>query len=265
MTLAGQIVEGLAPLVDLVYPPRCPLCGEAIARQSGLCAACWAELVIPGEPACALCQRPFGGAAAEAGAICAPCMADPPRHDGIAAGTLYNDGSRRLALAFKHGRRIALAPMLARLIAARLPVLEGEWLVVPVPLHRWRLWSRGFNQAALLAAELAKRDGLTLLVDAIVRRKHTPMLGGLGRKARARALSGALAVNPRRRERLQGARILLVDDVLTSGATSDACARALKRAGAEKVVVACFARVLDEALDAAAANETPGAETPGAT
>jgi len=275
VTLAAQISEGLAPLVDLIYPPRCPLCGEAIARQSGLCGACWAELVIPGEPACALCQRPFGGAAAEPGAICAPCMADPPRHDGIAAGTLYNGGSRRLTLAFKHGRRLALAPMLARLIAARLPVLEGEWLVVPVPLHRWRLWSRGFNQAALLAAELAKRDGLTLLVDAIVRRKHTPMLGGLGRKARARALSGALAVSPRRRERLRGAKVLLVDDVLTSGATTDACTRALKRAGADKVVVACFARVLDEALDGALAaggaietggtNETPGAEAPGAT
>ena len=268
--LAAQITEGLAPLVDLVYPPRCPLCGAAIARQSGLCGACWAELVIPGEPACARCQRPFGGAAVAAGAICAPCLATPPRHDGIAAGTLYNDGSRRLALAFKHGRRIALAPMLARLIVARLPMLEGEWLVVPVPLHRWRLWSRGFNQAALLAAELAKRDGLTLLVDALVRRKHTSMLGGLGRKARARALAGALAVNPRRRERLRGAQVLLVDDVLTSGATSEACTRALKRAGAEKVVIACFARVLDEALDAGlrdggATNETPEAEAPGAT
>ena len=263
MTVAAQIGEGLAPLVDLVYPPRCPLCGDAIARQAGLCAACWSELAIPGEPACTLCQRPFGGAAVERGAICAPCLATPPRHDGIAAGTLYTDGSRKLVLAFKHGRRIALAPMLARLIAARLPLLEGPWLVVPVPLHRWRLWRRGFNQAALLARELARHPNCTLLVDGLVRRKQTPMLGGLGRKARARALSGALAVSPRRKEALRGANVILVDDVLTSGATSDACTRVLKRAGANKVIVACFSRVLDEALDAT--NETPGTEVPGAT
>ena len=179
---------------------------------------------------------------------CAPCMAAPPRHDGIAAGTLYNDTSRRLVLAFKHGKRIALAPMLARLIAARLPALEGEWLLVPVPLHRARLWRRGFNQAVLLARDLAKQTEGEALVDGLVRRKPTPILGGLGRKARARALAGAIAVNPARRERLKGAQVLLVDDVLTSGATSEACVSALKRAGASKVVIACFARVLDEAL-----------------
>jgi predicted amidophosphoribosyltransferase len=115
-----------------------------------------------------------------------------------------------------------------------------------VPLHRWRLWRRGFNQAALLAQEIAKLAGATMMVDGLERRKQTPSLGGLGRKARARALSGAIAVNPRRKAGLAGAKIILVDDVLTSGATSAACVSALKRAGAEKVVVACFARVLDE-------------------
>jgi ComF family protein len=244
MTLA----EAFAPLVDLVYPPRCPACGEAIAAQDGLCSDCWAELKIPGEPACARCQRPFAGAAAAAGAVCAPCLAEPPRHDGIAAATLYNDASRQLVLKFKRGRRIALAPMLARLIAAQLPPLDGEWLVVPVPLHPLRLWQRGFNQSALLAREIARLRGARLLVDGLVRRKRTPVLGGLGRLARARALSGAIAVHPRRRPLLYRARVVLVDDVMTSGATSDACVGALKRAGADKVVVACFARVLDEAL-----------------
>ena len=137
----------------------------------------------------------------------------------------------------------------AGLVAARLPPLEGEWLAVPVPLHRRRLWQRGFNQSALLAIELSKRSGAGVLVDGLVRRKPTPTLGGLGRKARARALVGAIAVNPRRAPELKGAQVLLVDDVMTSGATSDACVSALKRAGAERVVVACFARVLDEALD----------------
>lgn len=243
-----KLAEAFAPLVDLVYPPRCPACGEGIAAQDGLCATCWGELVFPGEPACALCQRPFGAATVAEGAVCAPCLADPPRHDGIAAGALYNDASRKLVLAFKHGKRIALAPMLARMAAARLPELEGEWLVVPVPLHPWRLWRRGFNQSALLAREIARLRGREVAVDALVRRKPTPTLGGLGRAARSRVLSGAIAVNPRRAATIEDASIVLVDDVMTSGATSDACVRALKRAGAERVIVACFARVLDEAL-----------------
>jgi ComF family protein len=258
-----MIREGLAPLIDLVYPPRCPLCGAATGAQAGLCGECWSELRIPGEPACATCQRPFASAYASLGAICGPCLADPPRHDGIAAGTLYGDGSRKLVLALKHGRRIALAPMLARLIAARLPALEGDWLVIPVPLHRWRLWSRGFNQAALLARELAKQTGTSLLVDGLVRMKRTPMLGGLGRKARSRALAGALAVNRARIPLIKGAQVILVDDVLTSGATSEACVRTLKRAGAAKVMVACFARVLAETEGVEPTNETPGARTPG--
>lgn len=242
-----RVPRTLAPLADLLFPPRCPLCGEALAAQDGLCAACWSDLAIPGDPACSACQRPFPEGTA-AGTLCAPCLAQPPRHAGIAAGTLYNDASRRLILAFKHGHRIALAPLLARLILARLPDLEGDWLVVPVPLHRWRLWQRGFNQAALLAGEIGTARAMPVCVDGLLRRKRTPSLGGLGRKARARAISGAIAGNPRRAETLRGRKVLLVDDVLTSGATSDACVRALQRAGVAEVRIACFARVLDEAL-----------------
>ena len=240
--------ESFAPLIDLVYPPRCPACGEAIASQHGLCVACWDDLVIPSDPACRLCQRPFGSDSLMAEAICAPCMASPPTHDGIAAGTLYNGTSRKLVLAFKHGRRIAMAPMLARLIAARLPEPDGKRLIVPVPLHRWRLWRRGYNQAALLARELARMGHGELLVDGLRRTKATPSLGGMGAKARARALSGAINVMPRRASRIAGQHIILVDDVLTSGATSGACVRALKQAGATKVTVACFARVLENAV-----------------
>lgn len=237
----------LSPVIDLVFPPRCPLCGEGLSTQGGLCAGCWSELVIPGEPACTLCQRPFPDSIA-AGSVCAPCMAEAPRHDGIFAATLYNDASRRLVLSFKHGGRISLAVMMSRLMIGRLGHVGPDWLVVPVPLHRWRLWRRGFNQAALLARMIARERNAVLLVDGLERIKPTPALGGLGRKARARALSGAIAVSERAKGRLEGADILLVDDVLTSGATSKACISALKRAGARKVVIACFARVLDEAL-----------------
>jgi len=260
MGLAAILRESLAPAVDLVFPPRCPLCGEGIEAQSGLCAACWATLVIPSEPSCTACQRPFSGHL-DAGAICAPCMANPPRHDGIASATLYNDASRRLILAFKHGRRIALAPMLARLIAARLPPIDESWLVVPVPLHRWRLWRRGYNQAVLLARELALATGASLAVDALKRTRATPALGGLGKRARRRALAGAIRVDSRQASALVGRKVVLVDDVLTSGATSNACIALLKRAGADKVVVACFARVIDAAGttgNSGATNETPG-------
>lgn len=240
-----SLKQALGPAIDLLFPPRCPLCGEGLSAQLGLCAACWTALAIPGEPACSLCQRPFSDGVA-AGSVCAPCLQQPPRHDGIAAGTLYNDASRRLVLSFKHGRRIALAPLMAQMIASRLPELAGEWAIVPVPLHRWRLWKRGFNQAAVLGRQIARAKNLTLIVDGLVRLKATPSLGGLGQKARARALSGAIAVNPKQIPRLAGAQVILIDDVLTSGATSAACVSALKRAGAAKVIVACFARVLHE-------------------
>jgi ComF family protein len=134
------------------------------------------------------------------------------------------------------------------MMAARLSPVEGDWLIIPVPLHPRRLWSRGFNQSVLLAREIAKTREARMLVDGLVRRKNSASLGGLGRKARSRELSGAIAPHPARTGQLRGRNIILVDDVLTSGATSNACVAALKRAGADKVIIACFARVLDEAL-----------------
>lgn len=266
-----MLARAFAPLVDLVYPPRCPLCGTGIAAQDGLCGTCWARLVIPGEPACASCARPFPPRVEGAAAQCAVCLADPPRHAGIAAATLYNAASRDLVLSFKHGRRIALARLLGRLMAVKLPdASEDRPLIVPVPLHRWRLWRRGFNQAALLAQELARMGKGEVCVDALMRRKATPMLGGMRRQARQRALNGAIAVRPQRASRINGRPVILVDDVLTSGATTTACTVALLKAGAASVQISCFARVLDEAVADSGngegrwpENATPGAIDPG--
>lgn len=248
MTVKHRLAEIVKPAVDLIYPPRCPICGDAIAEQKGVCAPCWADFVIPGEPACFSCQRPLSSESVGNRAQCAPCLQFLPLHDGIAAGTLYNDASRKLILAYKHGRRIALAPMLARLMVARLPKLEGNWIVVPVPLHRSRLWYRGFNQAALLAEHVSKNIGQELVVDGLHRKKRTQPLGGLGQKARERTLAGSIQIHSRRLQKLEGARVILVDDVLTSGATTNACVKVLKKAGAAEVLINCFARVSQESM-----------------
>lgn len=240
----------LTPVIDFVFPPRCPVCRAPVIEHGGMCVECWGKLKVPTGTCCSKCQRPLGeGSGATADLVCAPCMAEPPRHAGIAAATLYNDTARALVLALKHGRRIGLAPMMARMIAPRLPVLEGEWLLIPVPLHRWRILKRGYNQSALLASELSRRIGQRLLVDGLVRSKSTPSLGRLNKNARARVLSGAIAPHPRRMGVLKGANVVLVDDVMTSGATSNACIIALRKAGVAQVRLACFARVLEEALD----------------
>lgn len=215
-SIARMVIrDAFAPLVDLIYPPRCPLCGDAIAAQRGLCTQCWSTLEVPQTDA----------------------------EDGVTAATFYNDSARQLVLNFKHGRKISLAAMMSRQIAARLPDLAGEWLAVPVPLHRTRLWQRGYNQSALIARELSKVRDLTLIVDALERSRRTPSLGGLGRSERAKVLHGAIVANRARRDRLRGAQVVLVDDVLTSGATSGACKAALHEAGVRRVHVACFSRV----------------------
>lgn len=154
--------------------------------------------------------------------------------------------SRKLVLAYKHGRRIALSRLLARLIAARMPLTDSgsaPLLLVPVPLHRWRLWQRGFNQAALLARELERFGKGQAEVAALVRHKRTPNLGGLGRDERERVLRDAIRLDPAYAWKLKGRHVVLVDDVLTSGATSRACIAAMGQAQPASIALACFAQV----------------------
>ncbi|MXO85269.1 ComF family protein [Altererythrobacter aurantiacus] len=236
------MVRGIAPIVDFVYPPRCPACGRATGAQTGLCTTCWSELAVPGHPLCTLCSIPLFSDDAYEEAICSQCVEAPPLHDGIFAATIYDDVSRKLILAFKHGRKIALARLLARLVVARLPKDDVARIVIPVPLHRWRLWQRGYNQAALLAQEISLAGHGSCMVDGLIRTRSTPPLGNLPGTQRRDLLAGNIRVKPARRSRIENADVLLVDDVVTTGATNGECVRVLKEAGAKSVIVGCVAR-----------------------
>jgi ComF family protein len=232
---------GLSRIVGFALPPRCPGCGVVVGADHSFCLDCWRQLDFLGGPACACCGVPLE-LALHPDTRCGTCLADPPI-------------ARALALKLKHGGRIGTAVTMARLMARAIGPIAADTLVVPVPLHRGRLWRRGYNQSALIARALVRQAGGTLCVDLLRRTKATPLLRGLGRGARARAVAGAFGLSPAAKARVKGASILLVDDVFTTGATARACARALARAGAAEIVVACWARVLadrDEPADVTA-------------
>lgn len=204
------------------------------------CPACWASLHFLGPPWCAACHMPFAYDRGE-DTRCGDCLADPPRHAGVDAAVAYGPVARTVALRLKYGGRAAFASTAARLMARHLPA-DAD-LIVPVPLHRWRLWSRGFNQAGLIAGSLSRMSGIVSDPSALVRRRATPVLRGLGAAGRRKAVRGAFVVTDR--ARIVGKRIVLIDDVHTSGATADACTAAMLRAGAARVSILCWARVLD--------------------
>jgi ComF family protein len=238
---------------DFALPPRCPACGVITADPHRFCLACWGGLRFLGDPCCARCGLPFEHGS-DSGAECGRCLADPPRFDRLRAAVAYGEIARRVALKLKYSGRPAVAETLGRLMQRQLDAKEnfgdGEApLLVPVPLHRWRIWKRGYNQSALIAGVLARRTGLPLAAALLRRTRATPPLRGLGRRDRALAVRAAFAVAAEDRPRLRGRTIVLVDDVFTSGATAAACASALKRAGAARVEVLCWARVIASDAD----------------
>jgi ComF family protein len=233
-------------------PPRCPGCGLIVDGDHRFCVRCWQTLIFLGPPACRVCALPLPHDVGEA-AMCGACHADPPAFDRAQAAVAYGEVARTVALRLKYGGRPGVARTMARYMARLVRDAPPDMLVAAVPLHRWRLWSRGYNQALLIARDVAGRVGLECCPDLLIRTRATPILRGLGRKARARVVAGAFAVPAAHRATVKGRGILLVDDVFTSGATAQACARALKRAGAAEVRLLCWARVLrDEAAPGAA-------------
>ena len=232
-------------MLDCVYPPLCVLCREPVGDPGSLCPACWGTLHFIDGPVCAACGLPFEFDAGP-DTLCATCLAEPPIFDGARAILAYDDLSKKPVLALKHGDRLDLVPGFGRwLERCGGPYLQRAQLIVPVPLHRWRLWKRRYNQAAELARALSQQSSLPTAATVLIRRKSTPSQGAMpSADARRRNVRGAFAVPAGKRADVAGRHILLVDDVLTTGATANACARALKRAGAASVVVLALARVV---------------------
>ncbi len=240
---AAALRASLGLAVDLALPQLCPACREPVG-DAGLCAACWSKLSFIAPPYCERLGIPFpfdGGA----GLLSMEAIADPPAYNRARAAVRYDEVARALVHALKYGDRLDLAPTMGRWMAnAGRQLLADTDAIVPVPLHWRRQWARRFNQSALLAEVISKTSGRPVAHAALKRVKSTPQQVGLAKADRALNVQGAFRVPTEGKAEVAGRKLLLVDDVLTSGATVGACARALLRAGAATVDVLVFARVV---------------------
>ena len=230
--------------LNVALPPLCPAC-RGLVGENGLCANCWGKLSFIAPPYCERLGIPFAYDPGP-GVLSMQALADPPAYQRARAAVCYDDIARTLVHALKYGDRIELAPLMGRWIArAGHELLSNADALVPVPLHWRRLWMRRFNQSMLLAKAISYTSGVPIAETALKRVKATVQQIGLSKSERAQNVQGAFRVPPESKVTVKGRRLILVDDVLTSGATSDACARALLRAGAANVDVLVFARVVD--------------------
>ena len=241
LAAAARTLFGLT--LGMALPPLCAACREPVGSE-GLCAACWSKLSFIAPPYCERLGIPFPFDPGP-GVLSMEAIADPPAYDRARAAVRFDEIARTLVHALKYGDRLDLAPIMGRWMANAGRELTREAdLLVPVPLHWRRQWARRFNQSALLAEVVGKANGLRVSHGALKRIKATAQQVGLGRSERALNVQGAFGVRAGARSELAGRRLVLVDDVLTTGATIEACTRALMRAGAAGVDVLVFARVV---------------------
>jgi ComF family protein len=222
-------------VLDFALPPRCAGCGTIVGEIHSFCPDCWKRIEFLGDSGCVTCGMPLQ---ATDSAQCGACLARPPRIQRTRAAVAYDELSRGLAIRLKYGRKVAMARYMAPLVADA----GGERILVPVPLHRTRLWMRGFNQSALVARELSRRLHIATDVLALRRVRRTPPLKGMSPLQRRKTVAGAFKVFDK--SAVAGKTVILVDDVLTTGSTAEACARTLKRAGAARVELVSWAHVV---------------------
>ncbi len=234
--------------LGLIYPPQCVMCDAIVDESFQLCGACWRATPFISGLVCDTCGTPLPGDDAGHAETCDDCLAIARPWDRGRAALLYRDGAKRLVLSLKHGDRQDLAhPAAGWMAAAAKPILEPDMLIVPIPLHWLRLLRRRYNQAALLANRLGKTLLLQVAPDALIRNKSTQVQDSMTRDDRFRNVSGAFAPHPKRGALLKGRSVLLVDDVMTSGATFAAATETCHAAGASRVSVLSLARVAKDA------------------
>jgi ComF family protein len=231
-------------ILDALLPPQCLCCGDMVDRQGNLCAPCWSKMRFLETPCCHACGFPFPHDEGE-NALCAACSRQRPDYNRARAVLAYDDHSRALLLRLKHGDRLDGVPAFGQWLArAGAEFWADADLLLPVPLHRWRLLRRRYNQAALLSSALSRHSGVPSHPDLLQRRRATPSQGGRSRAGRARNVQGAFIVREADKARLRNLHVVLIDDVYTTGATVSACARILRRQGAARIDVLTLARVL---------------------
>jgi ComF family protein len=243
--LKGLFEKGLRRLADLIIPPQCLICRERVLEPGSLCSSCWQKLVFIEEPCCDKLGIPFAYDQGE-GAVSAAAEAAPPPWNRARAAVAFNDSARDLIHALKYRDRHEACLVMARLMArAARPLLSGAHAIVPVPLHRRRLWRRRYNQSALLGQNLTLLTGCRFAPELLIRSRSTRQQVGLDHDERRKNVRRAFTVPAHMSPYVVGQNLLLVDDVLTTGATASAATEALKRAGARRVDVLTFALVLE--------------------
>lgn len=243
-TISRRLKTLASATLDILYPPACAGCGLLLGSGASLCGHCWSRLALIERPYCEVLGTPFSHDLGP-GILSADAIANPPPFDRLRSVALYDDLARILVHSLKYRDRTDLAPMMAHwMLRAGDGSVQAADLIVPVPLHRFRLIWRKFNQASELARALGKLSGKPVLIDAVRRTKRTRRQAGLNPRAREANVRGAFSVTDSGRAALHGRRVVLVDDVYTTGATIAAVTRTLKRAGVADVTVLTFARAL---------------------
>lgn len=236
----------LTNLIDIILPPRCVFTGDHVDAQGTISPQIWASLNFLSDPLCRCCGFPFEFKVASGEeALCAACLKEKPVFTMARSALAYDEASKDFVLGFKHGDRMeAAVPMMPWLKMAGKDFWEQADVIVPVPLHRWRLLRRRYNQAAVMASYLGKSVSKTVCLDGLIRVRATPTQGHLKAKEREKNVRRAFAVNPCRSHMLKGKNIVLIDDVLTTGSTVTECAKELLNAGGSNVYVLTLARVV---------------------